>query len=300
MGCAMLSRIIALVGLATAAVAGLVCGPASSDAGPGATLENLRIGADADRTTLTVFAAASLADSFRNVAAAFEADRPDVRVVFNFAGSQTLRTQLEHGASADVFASADWQQMAAVQEAGLLGSVPEYFTANRLAVAAPAGSDAVQSLHDLTRPGVTVALAAAEVPAGAYARNILTLLSADAAFPGDFADAALDNVATNETSVRGVAQKVALGEVDAGIVYETDAKAAQYAGAVRIIEIPLPFNPAAQYPIAALAGGPRLETALAFIGFVQGDEGQAILREYGFAPPANVACPCHGSEASGG
>ena len=232
--------------------------------------------------------------------AAFEADNPGARVAFNFAGSQTLRTQLEHGASADVFASADLRQMAAVKEAGLLGSAPEYFAANRLAVVAPAGVATVQSLDDLARPGVSIAIAAAEVPAGGYARDTLALLAGDAEYPDDFADAALANVATNETSVRGVMQKVALGEVDAGIVYETDARAAQYADAVRVIEIPLEFNPAAEYPIAALTDGERLEASLAFIGFVQSDGGRAILREYGFAPPANVACPCHASEGNGG
>ena len=260
--------------------------------------------------TLTVFAAASLADSFRALGAAFAADNPGVRVTFNFAGSQTLRTQLEHGASADVFASADWRQMAALKDAGLLGSAPESFAANRLAVAVPAGPDsadsAVRSLHDLARPGVSIAMAAAEVPAGAYARDTLELLAGDVEYPDGFAEAALANVATNETSVRGVIQKVALGEVDAGIVYETDAKAAQYANAVRMIEIPLQFNPAAQYPIAALADGVGggdhvgLAGALEFIAFVQGDDGQAILREYGFAPPANIACPCHAAEGNGG
>ena len=286
----------ALVMVAMALSCAPACAPASD--GNGHTLAS---GAYGRATTLTVFAAASLAESLRALGAAFEADNPGLRVAFNFAGSQTLRTQLEHGASADVFASADWRQMAAVQDAGLLGSPPQYFAANRLAIAAPAGSDAVQSLHDLARPDVAIAIAAAPVPAGAYARDTLTLLAADAAYPDDYAHAALANVVTNETSVRGVAQKVVLGEVDAGIVYETDAKAAQYADAIRMIEIPLQFNPAAQYPIAALStAGPRLESALQFIAFVQGDDGQAILRAHGFAPPANVACPCHASEANGG
>ena len=248
--------------------------------------------------TLTVFAAASLAESFQALAAAFEDDHPGVRVAINFAGSQTLRTQLEHGAEADVFASANWQHMAQVKESGLLGNVPEYFAANRLAVVAPADSDAVQSLADLARPGVSIAIAAEEVPAGAYTRESLALLAASDAFPGDYATDVLSNVVTNETSVRGVAQKVALGEVDAGIVYETDALAAQYDHAIRTLEIPLQFNPAAQYPIAALSTTDELETALEFIKFVQGDSGQAILREHGFVPPANITCPCHAGSAS--
>lgn len=278
-----------------AAATVFACGPVSGSGGA-----HSAPGASGPETTLTVFAAASLAESLRALGTAFEASNPGVRVAFNFAGSQTLRTQLVHGASGDVFASADWRQMAAVEEAGLLGTAPQCFAANRLTVAAPAGSDAVQSLHDLASPGVTIALAAAEVPAGAYARDALGLLSDADGFPDDFTDAALSNVVTNEANVRGVAQKVALGEVDAGIVYQTDVRAAQYAGAVRAVEIPEQFNPAAQYPIAALAGAVRPETALAFIGFVQGNDGQVILREHGFAPPATAAYPCQASEASGG
>lgn len=243
--------------------------------------------------TVTVFAASSLAEPFRAVADAFEAENPGVEVTFNFAGSQALRTQLEHGARADVFASAHWDHMAAVRQANLLGNAPEYFATNRLAVVTPAGSTAVQSLDDLTTPGVSIAIASAEVPAGAYARATLNLMAASAGFPDTYAEMALANVVTHETNVRAVAQKVALGEVDAGMVYETDAKAAQYRDAFRVIEIPLHFNPAAEYPIASLGEAGNPQVALDFIAFVQDDDGQAILREYGFAPPANVACPCH-------
>ena len=249
--------------------------------------------------TVTVFAASSLAEPFRAVADAFEADNPGVKVTFNFAGSQGLRTQLEHGARADVFASAHWDHMAAVRQANLLGNAPEYFATNRLAVVTPAGSDAVRNLDDLARPGVSIAIASAEAPAGAYARATLNLMAESEDFPDDFADRALANVVTHETNVRAVAQKVALGEVDAGMVYETDAKAAQYRDPFRVIEIPLHFNPAAEYPIATLAEAANPQVALDFVAFVQGDGGQAILREYGFAPPANVACPCHDGTPAG-
>ena len=275
-----ISRLAAVVLTAILLALALACAPASRSS-------------DAAQTTITVFAAASLAEPFQVLAADFKANHPNVDVTVNFAGSQTLRTQLEHGAEADVFASANWEHMATLKKSGLLGNVPEYFTANRLTVAAPMESGTVQTLADLARPGVSIAIAAEEVPAGAYTRESLALLAADDAYAGDFASAVLSNVVTNETSVRGVAQKVALGEVDAGIVYETDALAAQYAHAIRTLEIPLQFNPAAQYPIAALSTTDELETALEFIKFVQGDSGQAILREHGFVPPANVACPCH-------
>ena len=270
---------------ALALVAGGCAAAASQNAAPG--------------DTVTVFAASSLADPFRAVADAYEADNPGVEVTFNFAGSQTLRTQLEHGARADVFASADWEQMAAIRKANLLGNTPEYFATNRMAVVAPAGSDAVQSLGDLARPGMSIAIASAEVPAGAYARATLNLLAESDDFPDDFAERTLANVVTHETNVRAVGQKVALGEVDAGIVYETDARAPQYRDSFRAIEIPLHFNPAAEYPIASLGETASPEVALDFIAFVQGDDGQAILREYGFAPPANIACPCHDGTPAG-
>ena len=243
-------------------------------------------------STLTVFAAASLSESFREIATAYEQANPGVRIVFNFAGSQTLRTQLEHGATADVFASADWEQMAAVNNAGLLGNTPEYFAVNRLAVVAPLGSDAVMDLDDLRQPGTTIAVAALEVPAGAYTHATLGLMAESADYDADYAERVLANVVTNETNVRAVAQKAALGEVDAAFVYETDAQASQFADSFRVLEIPLQYNPAAEYPIGALAEASDLEQAIDFIAFVQDDAGQAILREHGFAPPANVACPC--------
>ena len=250
---------------------------------------------NADEQTLTVFAAASLAESLTELATAFEDIHPDVTLALHFAGSQTLRTQLVQGATADVFAPADWQQMAAVQDSNLLANTPVYFAANRMAVvtAADSGdSGAVQSLSDLANLGVTVALAAEEVPAGKYTRTSIALMGDDAEFPANFSASVLANVVTHETSVRSVAQKVALGEVDAGFVYETDAAADQYRDSLRLIQIPLRLNPAAQYPIAALAGSEHPESALAFIEFVLGDGGRQILRRYGFAPPASVAYPC--------
>ena len=255
--------------------------------------------AAAREDTVTVFAASSLAEPFRAVADTFEADNPGVKVTFNFAGSQALRTQLEHGARADVFASADWEQMAAIRKANLLGNTPEYFATNRLAVVAPVDSMAVRRLDDLARPGVSIAIASAEAPAGAYARATLNLMAESEDFPDDYAERVLTNAVTHETNVRAVAQKVSLGEVDAGMVYETDAKAAQYRDSFRVIEIPLHFNPAAEYPIATLGEAVNPQLARDFIAFVQGDDGQAILREYGFALPANVACPCHDGTPAG-
>ena len=247
---------------------------------------------DPEINTITVFAAASLAEAFTQMSDAFEAANPGVRVELHFAGSQTLRTQLVQGAAADVFASADWQQMAAVKDAELLGNTPVYFAANRIVVVAPGDGEAVRSLADLTRPGVRVALASEGVPAGIYARESLKLIANDGEYSASFSDTVLSNVVTHETSVRAVAQKVALGEVDAGFVYETDAAAAQYADALRRIEIPLELTTAAQYPIATLTEAEHPEVALAFVEFVASDAGREVLRQHGFEPSADVACHC--------
>ena len=310
----MIARIILVLAVAGCiGVGGVGCGGGQSDGGGG---------------TVTVFAAASLTEAFGEMADAFMDANSGVAVRLHFAGSQTLRTQLEQGARADVFAPADWRQMASIREAGLLGGVPVYFAANRMAVAVPAshsggvggdgvGGDAamanapasgdaamanaavssgdaaasgVSSLVDLANPGVAVALATEETPAGVYAWQSVELMGADAAFPAGFAVAVRSNVVTRETSVRAVVQKVALGEVDAGLIYETDA--AQYADAVRMIEIPLHLNPAAQYPIATLDGAAHPAIADAFVALVLSDLGQGILRRHGFAPAADVACPC--------
>lgn len=304
-----LFRIILLVAAAWCVGGGLTgcaAGQSGPDADANANANAVRGGAgDAGgSSTLTVFAAASLTEAFDELGDAFTDAYPEVAVSLHFAGSPTLRTQLEQGAQADVFAPADWRQMAAVKDAGLLDGVPVYFAANRMAAATPAprgtaanadaDTAAVSTLADLALPGVTVALATEETPAGVYARQSLDLMADDPAFPAGFAAAVLSNVVTRETSVRAVVQKIALGEVDAGLIYETDAR--QYADAVRMIEIPLHLNPAAQYPIATLAGAERPEIAAAFIAYVLSDAGQAILRRHGFAPPANIACPCAHAE----
>ena len=242
--------------------------------------------------TITVFAAASLVDSFRELAEAFQDQHPQVQVEYHFAGSQTLSTQLTHGAAADVFAAADARQMAVASNAGLLNGKPVYFAANQMVVVAPIDSQAVVSLTDLAKRDVTVAMGTEQAPAGVYARQSLALMADDADFPSGFADSVLANVLTNETSVRAVAQKVALGEVDAGFVYQTDASAGQYSTMFRVVYIPGHLNVVVEYPIATVAAGPQRRIAADFVEFVLGAEGRAILLKHGFGAPSTAECPC--------
>ena len=246
---------------------------------------------------LTVFAAASLFNAFPEIADAFVAEHPGASVTFNFAGSQRLRTQLDFGARADVFASADRQQMDLAVEAGLIAGKPAPFAGNSLVVIVPVpgtlarlnSAVTIQRLEDLAGNGVKLALALPEVPAGRYALALLRNLEAQypALEPG-YASRVMDNVVTLEPNVRGVLQKVALGEVDAGIVYRTDAATEYAAGKVQVVSIPQGSNIVAEYPIAVLRDAANPVLAKEFARFLLGERAQAILKSYGFKRPAPV------------
>lgn len=243
---------------------------------------------------LTVFAAASLANSFPEIADAFESEHPGASITFNFAGSQRLRTQLEFGAKADVFASADQRQMDLAVAAGLISGDSLPFAGNALIVIAPLTSretdeERVQELDDLARDGATLALAAPEVPAGTYSRELLRNLEANVEDLGPgYASRVLENVVTHDPNVRSVLQKVALGEVDAGIVYRTDAETDYAAGKVELVSIPDGSNIVAEYPIAVLREAADSELAKEFVRFVLGERSQTILGSYGFESPVVV------------
>jgi len=234
------------------------------------------------RQTLMVFAAASLTGAFQEIGQDFEAANPGVQVNFNFAGSQILRTQLEQGALADVFASADHKNMDLVVSENLVAAGNVYdFVTNSLIVILPHGNPGnVTSLAVLAKPMLKIVLADASVPAGNYARQILTNMSQDTAFGLDFGKEVLANVVSNETDVKQVVTKVELGEADAGIVYASDAVAAP-----ELITLPIPtqFNIVARYPIAVLSKAPEPDRAAAFVEYITSPEGQYILKKWGFS-----------------
>ena len=239
-----------------------------------------------EKAAITVFAAASLTDAFREIASEFESGRPDVKVRLNFAGSQRLRSQLELGAKADVFASADERQMQLAQEAGLIAGSVENFASASMAVIVTQESG-ITALRELDKAETKVVLAHESVPAGVYARQLLQLLSAkDTGLGEDYAARVLANVVSEETSVKVVEQKVVLGEADAGIVYRPGALTALSSGSVR--ELPLPPGAGelrALYPIAALKDSASQELADEFIDFVLSREARNILSSYGFDAP---------------
>src|SRR5438105_1378965 len=226
---------------------------------------------------LTVFAASSLRDAFEELGRRFEASRPAVKVVFNFAGSQDLRTQFEHGAGADVFASAGERHLRALESAGLV-EAPRVFARNEPVIAVPAGNPAqVSGLRDLPR-AQRIVLGAQEAPIGAYSLRILD--AASKLYGQDFRQAVEARVASRELNVRQVLAKVRLGEADAAIVYRTDALAAR--DSIEVISIPREVNVPAEYPIATLRAAHDPAVARAFVDLALSPEGRAVLSRFGF------------------
>lgn len=233
--------------------------------------------AGVEREELVVFAAASLTESFREIGSAFESEHDGVTIAFNFGPSSGLATQIIMEGAGDVFASASttWMDAVAHQGPGVIGRTD--FLRNRLVLIVPPGNPAaIEEIDDLARPGVKLVLAAEDVPAGAYARETLT----DAGI-GTEAQA---NVVSNETDVKGVMQKVILGEADAGIVYVTDVTP-DLRRRVEPVEIPDEFNVAATYPIAIVRDTEHPTLARRFVAFVLGP-GQEVLERDGFEPVA--------------
>lgn len=229
-------------------------------------------GGDDATTTLTVFAAASLTSTFTELGKQFEADHDGVKVVFNFAGSSDLVAQIQQGAPADVFASADTANMDKATGDDLVEGDPVDFATNVLEIATPPDNPAnVTSLQDLAKPGVKVVVCAPEVPCGAATVKVT-----------DLAGVKL-KPASEEQSVTDVLGKVTSGDADAGLVYVTDVTAA--GDAVHGVEFPESDQVVNVYPIAALADSKEPDLAADFVSLVTGEQGQSVLSDAGFGAP---------------
>lgn len=230
--------------------------------------------------TLVVFAAASLRDVFGAVAADFRRDHPGVEVQLAFAGSHELRAQLEHGAPADVFVSADERHMIALREAGRVGEPVVVARNEPVVVVGRDAGEGIRSLADLPRVPRLV-IGAAEVPIGRYTAQILD--RAATTHGADFRARVEARVVSREIDVRQVLAKVVLGEADAGVVYRTDAVSA--GDAVRVVTIPAAMNVVATLPAAIVEGAAHARLARAWIDLLLSKEGQDILRRAGFVAP---------------
>ena len=218
-----------------------------------------------------VFAAASLTASFNALGMSFHQADPGVGVDFNYAGTPTLVTQIEQGAPADVFASADTTNMDKLTADGYAGGTSKVFARNQLEiVVAPGNPKAITRLADLAKPGVIYITEAPSVPAGKYSLQALA------------SGGVKVTPKSLETSVTAVISKIELGEADAGIVYTTDIKAA--GSKVQGVEIPTANNVIATYPLVTVKGTKSADVANAFINYVLSSTGQSTLATFGFLP----------------
>jgi molybdate transport system substrate-binding protein len=252
--------------LSTLLAAGLVVAACGSDADSAAT------GSEAAQTALTVFAAASLKPSFTTLGDRFRDAHPGTSVRFSFAGSADLLAQLQAGAPADVFASADTATMDKATGDDLLAGPATAFASNTLQIAVPPDNPGqVATFADLTKPGLQVVVCAPQVPCGSATEKVerstgITL-----------------QPASEESSVADVLAKVSTGQADAGLVYVTDVRAA--GDRVRGVSFPEARSAVNVYPIAVLAGSGHADLARAFVDLVAGVDGQQVLAEAGFGRP---------------
>jgi molybdate transport system substrate-binding protein len=233
--------------------------------------------------SLTIFTAASLVEPFDEIADLFESQNPGVDLILNFAGSQQLAHQIAQGAPCDVFASADTRQMDAIVQTGRINpQSPLTFTHNQLVVIFPAANPAdIQTLQDLSKPGLKLVLAAAAVPVGNYSLQFLTKASGVPGFSRSFKQEVLNNVVSYESNVKAVLSKVLLGEADAGIVYTSDITDSN-TNQLGTLPIPEDLNILADYLIAALTDSHHPQLANDYIAFIISPIGQEILSKHGF------------------
>ena len=232
-------------------------------------------------STLNVFAAASLTESFKAIAAKYQQAHSSVTIKLNFAGSQILEQQIASGASADVFASADLTNMKKASDAGLVGD-SQVFVKNRLTVIIPASNPGhINTLHDLANKGVKIDIEAPTVPAGKYSLQALGKMALSPQYGPAYVSTVKGNFVSQETDVKSVVNKVQLGEVDAGFVYVTDVTAA-VSDKVKMMTIPDEFNVIAEYPIAVTKGSAHASDAQAFVQYILSKDGQDVLQQYHF------------------
>ncbi len=235
-------------------------------------------------TDLQIYAAASLKAVLDQVKTAYEAATPGITLTISTDSSTALETKIEQGAPADVFLSADTENPKALFDKGLASSPVVHFAGNLLTVIVPAANPAgIGAPVDLARSGVKVIACAVGVPIEKYTAQWVAKVSSLPAYGADFATRFDANVVSREDNVGAIVTKVALDEGDAGVVYVTDAKASDK---VKTIAIPANQNVPATYGGVAVKASAHGEAAAAFLAWLTGPKGEAILASFGFAPPS--------------
>ena len=233
---------------------------------------------------LVVYGAASLKGVLEAAKSAYETANPGVNVTISTDSSSTLETQIEQGAPADVFLSADATNPTKLLDAGLAEGAAVTFARNKLTIIVPADNPAgIRTPADLARAGIKIIAAGDEVPITRYATQLVGNLATEAGYPADFAARYTANIASKEDNVKAVVAKIELGEGDAGIVYLTDARAST---TVKAIDVPDSANVPATYTGLVVRASANPAAARAFLEWFAGPDGQAILGGFGFLPPS--------------
>ncbi|MEJ7748662.1 MAG: molybdate ABC transporter substrate-binding protein [Candidatus Limnocylindrales bacterium] len=233
---------------------------------------------------LTVYAAASLKGALEKAKAAYEATNPGTTLTISADSSSALETQIEQGAPADVFLSADPSNPKKLVDGGFASGAAVTFAGNELVVIVSSDNPAeVATPADLAKAGLKVIAAGDEVPITKYATQLVDNLAGESGYPADFAARYTANIASKEDNVKAVVAKIELGEGDAGIVYVTDARASTK---VETIDVPDSANVPATHAGVVVKASPNQGAAQAFLGWFAGSDGQAILASFGFLPPS--------------
>jgi molybdate transport system substrate-binding protein len=264
----------------------------SGSTGPGATSTSSRAPAAAGSATagpgstavnLTILGAASLKGALEKAKAAYEAANPGVTLTVSTDSSAALATQIQQGAPADVFLSADMSNPKKLVDGGFASGAPVVFAGNGLTVIVPKGNPGgVATPADLAKPGLKIIAAGDAVPITKYASQLVSNLAALPGYPAGFAGAYAANVASKEDNVKAIVAKVELGEGEAGIVYVTDAAASSK---VATVAVPDAANVPASYSGVVVKASARADAARAFLDWLAGPDGQAVLAGFGFLPP---------------
>ena len=233
---------------------------------------------------LTIYAAASLKAALAKATTAYEAANPGTTLAISTDSSAALETKIEQGAPADVLLSADTANPQKLVDKGLAAGSITKFAGNLLTVIVPMANPAgIQTPADLAKPGIKVIAAGDTVPITKYATQLVANLAKQPGYPADFVARYTANVVSKEENVAAVVAKIELGEGDAGIVYVTDAKTSTK---VATVAVPDAANVPATYGGVVVKASPNLAAAQAFLAWLAGPDGQAILASFGFLPPA--------------
>ncbi|HEX5467373.1 MAG TPA: molybdate ABC transporter substrate-binding protein [Candidatus Limnocylindrales bacterium] len=242
-------------------------------------------GTSASATSLTIYAAASLKAALTKADATYQAARPGLTITLSTDSSAALETQIEQGAPADLFLSADASDPQKLVDKGLAAGSMTVFARNHLTIIVPKADPAgISTPLDLVRPGVKIIAAGPEVPITRYATQLVARLAKQPGYPADFAAEYAAHVVSQEINVSALVAKVGLGEGDAGICYVTDAKTSDD---VATVDVPDAANVPATYGGVVVKASASQAAAQAFLTWLAGSDGQAILASFGFLPPAS-------------